>query len=134
VLDLGLPQLDGRDVLQRLRQRGDGLAVLVVTARDGLAERVRVLDPVPTTTWSSRSRWTNSKPRARPAAPVTSNGNPDLRIGRLRIDLAGHRVWIDDQSLELTARVRPAVGTGGARRAHRIARSWWKRCATGART
>ena len=44
VLDLGLPQLDGRDVLQRLRQRGDGLAVLVVTARDGLAERVRVLD------------------------------------------------------------------------------------------
>ncbi|KAG0745099.1 hypothetical protein G6F24_015960 [Rhizopus arrhizus] len=43
VLDLGLPQLDGRDVLQRLRQRGDGLAVLVVPARDGLAERVRVL-------------------------------------------------------------------------------------------
>ncbi|KAG1172192.1 hypothetical protein G6F35_016914 [Rhizopus arrhizus] len=35
---------------------------------------------------------------------VTSNGNPDLRIGRLRLDLAGHRVWIDDQSLELTAR------------------------------
>ena len=30
VLDLGLPQLDGRDVLQRLRQRGDGLAVLAV--------------------------------------------------------------------------------------------------------
>ncbi len=105
VLDLGLPQLDGRDVLQRLRQRGDGLAVLVVTARDGLAERVRVLDlgaddylvkPFALDEFEARVRAQLRR--------VTSNGNPDLRIGRLRLDLAGHRVWIDDQSLELTAR------------------------------
>ena len=44
VLDLGLPGLDGSEVLQRLRRRGKGLPVLVVTARDGLAERIRVLD------------------------------------------------------------------------------------------
>ncbi len=105
VLDLGLPQLDGRDVLQRLRQRGDGLAVLVVTARDGLAERVRVLDlgaddylvkPFALDEFEARVRAQLRR--------VTSNGNPDLRIGRLRLDLAGHRVWIDDQPLELTAR------------------------------
>lgn len=105
VLDLGLPQLDGRDVLQRLRQRGDGLAVLVVTARDGLAERVRVLDlgaddylvkPFALDEFEARVRAQLRR--------VTSNGTPDLRIGRLRLDLAGHRVWIDDQSLELTAR------------------------------
>ncbi len=95
VLDLGLPQLDGRDVLQRLRQR----------ARDGLTERVRVLDlgaddylvkPFALDEFEARVRAQLRR--------VTSNGNPDLRIGRLRIDLAGHRVWIDDQSLELTAR------------------------------
>ena len=44
ILDLGLPNLDGADVLQRLRKRGTGLPVLVITAREGLRERVRVLD------------------------------------------------------------------------------------------
>ena len=94
VLDLGLPQLDGRDVLQRLRQRGDGLA-----------ERVRVLDlgaddylvkPFALDEFEARVRAQLRR--------VTSNGNPDLRIGRLRLDLTGHRVWIDEQTLELTAR------------------------------
>lgn len=90
VLDLGLPQLDGRDVLQRLRQRGDGLAVLVVTARDGLAERVRVLDlgaddylvkPFALDEFEARVRAQLRR--------VTSNGNPDLRIGRLRLTWPG---------------------------------------------
>ena len=36
ILDLGLPNLDGADVLQRLRKRGTGLPVLVITAREGL--------------------------------------------------------------------------------------------------
>ena len=44
VLDLGLPAVDGSDVLRRLRSRGTGMPVLVVTARDGLTERIRVLD------------------------------------------------------------------------------------------
>ena len=44
ILDLGLPNLDGSEVLQRLRKRGAGLPVLVITAREGLRERVRVLD------------------------------------------------------------------------------------------
>ena len=44
VLDLGLPTLDGSEVLRRLRHRGTGMPVLVVTARDGLAERIRLLD------------------------------------------------------------------------------------------
>src|SRR6185312_12361977 len=44
VADLGLPVLDGSEVLHRLRHRGKSVPVLVVTARDGLAERIRVLD------------------------------------------------------------------------------------------
>jgi CheY-like chemotaxis protein len=44
VLDLGLPALDGSEVLRRLHCRGTSMPVLVVTARDGLAERIRVLD------------------------------------------------------------------------------------------
>lgn len=44
VLDLGLPRQDGLTVLQRLRQRGKSLPVLVLTARDASADRVAGLD------------------------------------------------------------------------------------------
>jgi DNA-binding response OmpR family regulator len=44
VLDLGLPDLDGIDVLERLRAGGDVVPVLVLTARDAVEARVRALD------------------------------------------------------------------------------------------
>lgn len=44
ILDLGLPGLDGLEVLRRLRQRPAPLPVLVLTARDTVADRVRGLD------------------------------------------------------------------------------------------
>jgi two-component system OmpR family response regulator/two-component system response regulator QseB len=44
LLDLGLPQRDGMHVLQALRARGDRTPVIVLTARDSLASRVRGLD------------------------------------------------------------------------------------------
>lgn len=44
VLDLGLPRLDGLDVLQAVRAHGCTLPVLVLTARDGVPDRVRGLD------------------------------------------------------------------------------------------
>ncbi|MFA5494607.1 MAG: response regulator [Porticoccaceae bacterium] len=105
ILDLGLPSLEGTAVLQRLRQRGDSLPVLVVTARDGLQERVRTLDlgaddylikPFAVDELEARVRAQLRR--------VTSNGKPELRIGRLRLDLPGHRVWVNEQALELTAR------------------------------
>jgi DNA-binding response OmpR family regulator len=40
LLDLGLPQKDGIDVLRSLRTRGNSMPVLVLTARDTVAERV----------------------------------------------------------------------------------------------
>lgn len=44
VLDLGLPQKDGMDVLATLRRAGVTLPVLVLTARDALPDRIRGLD------------------------------------------------------------------------------------------
>lgn len=105
ILDLGLPALDGSEVLQRLRRRGAGLPVLVITAREGLNERVRVLDlgaddylvkPFALAEFEARVRALLRR--------SSSQGTPDLRIGRLRLDLPGHRAWIADEALELTAR------------------------------
>ena len=44
LLDLGLPGTDGLSVLRRARQRGDTTPVVVLTARDGLDDRVEGLD------------------------------------------------------------------------------------------
>lgn len=44
ILDLGLPRLDGTEVLRRLRQRGGKTPVLVLTARDAVEDRVLGLD------------------------------------------------------------------------------------------
>jgi two-component system OmpR family response regulator len=105
VLDLGLPQIDGSDVLQRLRRRGTDLPVIVVTAREGLRERVRVLDlgaddylvkPFALAELDARVR---AQLRRR-----TSHGAPEWQMGKLRMDLPGHRAWVEDSALELTAR------------------------------
>jgi two-component system OmpR family response regulator len=44
LLDLGLPKADGRDVLRRLRAPGRRLPVIIVTARDGIDDRIEGLD------------------------------------------------------------------------------------------
>lgn len=44
VLDLGLPRLDGFEVLRRMRARGLTVPVVILTARDGLDDRIKGLD------------------------------------------------------------------------------------------
>jgi two-component system OmpR family response regulator len=44
LLDIGLPRRDGLSVLRRLRERGNRVPVLLITARDAPADRVRGLD------------------------------------------------------------------------------------------
>ena len=44
ILDLGLPDTDGREILRRLRARKSAVPVLILTARDALEERVAGLE------------------------------------------------------------------------------------------
>ncbi|HCI78415.1 MAG TPA: DNA-binding response regulator [Ktedonobacter sp.] len=44
ILDLMLPGIDGLEVCRRLRAAGDSVAILMLTARDGIADRVKGLD------------------------------------------------------------------------------------------
>lgn len=44
LLDLGLPRRDGMEVLRVIREKNNAVPVLIITARDGLDERIRGLD------------------------------------------------------------------------------------------
>ncbi len=44
LLDLGLPKRDGLEVLRHLRQTGSSVPVIVITARDGIEDRIKGLD------------------------------------------------------------------------------------------
>lgn len=110
ILDLGLPGLDGQAVLQRLRGRKQTLAVLVLSARMDLEERVRLLNlgaddyvvkPVALTELEARMRALTRRSQ--------SLQEPYIMLGRLKLDTAGKRAWLDDQALELNAREWAAV-------------------------
>ena len=44
IIDIGLPQMNGMELTQRMRQRGQTMPVLMLTARDALQDRVQGLD------------------------------------------------------------------------------------------
>lgn len=110
ILDLGLPGLDGSEVLQRLRARKQMVPVLILTAREALEERVRLLDlgaddylvkPVALAELEARIRALIRRGQCAPG--------PHIRLGRLVLDTVGKRAWLDGEALELTAREWAAI-------------------------
>jgi two-component system response regulator QseB len=86
VLDLGLPRKEGLDVLRALRRHGDARPVLVVTARDAVADRVAGLDagaddyvvkPFELTELAARIRALLRRSAGR-ADPVVAHGDIEL--------------------------------------------------------
>ncbi|MCD9029747.1 response regulator transcription factor [Luteimonas sp. BDR2-5] len=106
ILDLGLPDLDGLDVLRRLRARGSTVPVLVLTARDRLVDRVSGLDagaddyllkPFDLDELSARVR---ALARRSQGAALTAT----LCIGRLEIDRGKGEACVDGETLDLRPR------------------------------
>ena len=105
VLDLGLPGLDGAEVLKRLRDRGAGIPVLVITARDALNDRVRVLDLGADDYLVKPFSLTEFEARVRALVRRAANkGATELRIGSLVLNLAGLRLSCNGRPLDLTRR------------------------------
>lgn len=105
ILDLGLPGLDGGEVLRRLRARQQKTPVLVLSARLAVEERVRVLDLGADDYVVKPVRLDELEARVR-ALIRRGQGTavPDLMLGRLRLDTIGKRAWLDDKALDLNAR------------------------------
>ena len=107
VLDLGLPDVDGRDVLRMLRSVSQ-VPVIVATARDQEAAIVEALDRGADDYLSKPFGAAQLDARIRAVLRRTAGGRaaPDgpLVVGGLRIDPAAREVMLDGAPLELTAR------------------------------
>jgi DNA-binding response OmpR family regulator len=102
VLDLGLPRLDGLQLLGRERAKGSRIPVLVLTARDAVEDRVRgfdtgaddyVVKPVDLDELGARLRALIRRSRGEPA--------PILELGGLRLDPAARTVVYCGSPVEL---------------------------------
>lgn len=105
LLDIGLPGVDGFEVLRRLRARSDPMPVLVVTAREAVDERVHGLDlgaddyltkPFSLSELEARVRALLRRTKPALAARIV--------IGGLTVETAARRARINGRPVELTAR------------------------------
>lgn len=104
ILDLGLPDIDGLEVLAKVRRQGR-LPVLILTARDAVEERIRGLDAgaddYVLKPFDLQELLARLRVIIRRATGHTSN---ELRLGNLRIDDAGHRVCWCGRDIKLGRR------------------------------
>jgi len=104
VLDIGLPGIDGFEVVRRLRARGGAMPVLLLTARDAVEDRVRGLetgaDDYLVKPFATAELIARIRALARRHAPPSSV----LALGRLSLDSATRRARIGDRAVELSVR------------------------------
>jgi len=105
VLDLMLPLMDGWTLLQRVRDRGRRVGVLVLTARDRIEDRVRGLNAGADDYLVKPFAFEELLARVRTMVRrIYEIRNPEIRVADLSIDTAARRVARRDQGIELTAR------------------------------
>jgi two-component system OmpR family response regulator len=105
ILDIGLPKLDGYEVLRRMRHRGSKTPVLMLTARDALEDRVRGLDLGADDYLTKPYDLPELEARVRALIRRgQSGGSAELHQGDLVLDTAGRRATIKGAPLELSAR------------------------------
>jgi two-component system response regulator QseB len=105
LLDLGLPKRDGLDVLRTLRARGHACPVLIVTARDAIADRVKGLDAGADDYLVKPFDLDELGARMRALIRRQSGRSESLmRHGALTLDPASHQVTLDGAPIALSAR------------------------------
>lgn len=104
VLDLGLPDMDGSEVLRKLRQVGEQLPVIILTARGEIADRVEGLelgaDDYMTKPFAFDELLARIRARLRPRG----DHGAVLRVGDLKLDTRTRRAIAAGREVDLSAR------------------------------
>ena len=110
ILDLGLPKLDGLEVLRRLRQRRNPVPVLILTAHGSVEDRVKGLDLGADDYLAKPFELTELEARAR-ALIRRSHGHEGTRMecGPLAYDSVDRSFRLDGEPLALTPRERAVL-------------------------
>jgi two-component system, OmpR family, response regulator len=103
VLDVMLPGIDGFETCRRLRDDGVWAPVLMLTARDAVADRIAGLDGGADDYLVKPFAFDELLARLRALARRTPSERPAvLEVGELRLDPAARSAWRGDTGLELT--------------------------------
>jgi two-component system response regulator PhoP len=104
VVDLGLPNLSGLEIIRQIRKKGSLLPVLVLTARGRWQDKVEGLeagaDDYLTKPFQMEELLARLKALLRRAAGATSQ---EVVCGPLRLDVAAQKVWMKEKDVDLTA-------------------------------
>ncbi|WP_031433043.1 response regulator [Methylomarinum vadi] len=105
VLDLGLPDMDGLELLRKFRSKKLALPILILTARDAVNDRIEGIrqgaDDYLTKPFELRELEARLHALIRRCYGGFSNA---ITVGRLLLDTQNHQVMADDQLLTLAAR------------------------------
>lgn len=104
VLDLGLPGLDGVEVLRRIRERRPDLPVVILTARDAVSDRVKLLDMGADDYLVKPFALSELLARIRARLRSGDATSRKLTVGEIDIDLVARRVRKGDHEVSLTSR------------------------------
>lgn len=105
LLDWGLPQKTGIEVLQHIRRAGNNIPVLIITARDALEDRVTGLDQGADDFLVKPFELAELKARIRALARRHSGRiEPELKTAVLTLDPASRTVLRNGKRIQLTAR------------------------------
>jgi two-component system KDP operon response regulator KdpE len=112
VLDLGLPDLDGLEVIRRLRERADALPIIVLSARSSSQEKVAALDLGATDYMTKPFDMNELLARLRAALRRAYITEPDtlVTLGAVAVDLAArivHRNHANPDQVPDTIRLTP---------------------------
>ena len=109
ILDLGLPDIDGLEVIQRIRARTTSLPILVLSARSGSNEKVAALDhganDYVTKPFDVRELLARLRAATR-SSSEPAGASPTVRLGAITVDLADRIVRRDDDTDHTSTTIR----------------------------